>query len=145
MMRDIPILITEPDAAKLRGLLAAFATAQRDHGHLEELTLELERALLVGPDDLPRDVVTMHARVRVADLVTGERDDLVLVFPGQADVAARRVSVLAPIGTALLGYREGDEVEWVTPGGLRRLRIEKVTQPSMSPRSTPEARPLALS
>jgi hypothetical protein len=77
VMRDHPIFMTELDAAKLRGLLAAFATDRR---------------------------------------------------AGQADVAAQRVSVLAPIGTALLGYREGDEVERPTPGGLRRLRIEKVTQ-----------------
>lgn len=144
-MRDHPIFITELDAAKLRGLLAAFATDRRDQGHLEELTLELERASLVEPQNLPRDVVTMHTRVQVADLTTGEHHELVLVFPGQADVAAQRVSVLAPIGTALLGYREGDEVEWLTPGGLRRLRIEKVRQPSMRTEPTREARTLALS
>jgi regulator of nucleoside diphosphate kinase len=130
-MRDQPIFITELDAAKLRGLLAAFATDQRDQGHLEELSFELERASVVGPRSLPRDVVTMGARVRVADLMSGESHELVLVFPGQANVAAQRVSVLAPVGTALLGYREGDEVEWQTPGGMRRLRIEKVSQPSM--------------
>lgn len=144
-MRDHPILITELDAAKLRGLLAAFATARRDQGHLEELTLELERAFVVEPSELPRDVVTMHTRVRVTDLMTGEPHELVLVFPGQADVGAQRVSVLAPIGTALLGYREGDDVEWLTPGGLRRLRIEKVIQPSAAPELRREAFPLALS
>ena len=141
-MRDHPIFVTEIDAAKLRGLLAAFATARRDQGHLEELAFELERAFVVESRALPRDVVTMHTRVQVADLTTGERHDLVLVFPGQADVAARRVSVLAPIGTALLGYREGDEVEWPTPGGLRRLRIEKVDQPLVEPE---RRAPLALS
>jgi regulator of nucleoside diphosphate kinase len=63
-------------------------------------------------------------------LTSGERRDLVLAFPWQADISAQRISVLAPLGTALLGYREGDEVEWVMPGGLRRLRIEKVHQAS---------------
>ena len=134
-MRDRPIFITEHDAAKLRGLLAALATAGRDQGHLEELNLELERAFVVDAGDLPRDVVTMHTRVQVADLMTGERHELVLVFPGQADMAAQRVSVLAPIGTAILGYREGDEVEWVMPGGLRRLWIERVQQPSARARA----------
>lgn len=142
-MRDHPILITELDAAKLRGLLAAFATVQRDQAHLEELTSELERAVVVEPGDLPPDVVTMHARVRVADLATGERQEMVLVFPTQADMGVRRLSVLAPIGTALLGYREGDEVEWRTPGGLRRLRIESVIQPSVEPDLTRE--PLEMS
>ena len=137
-MRDHPILITELDAAKLRGLLAAFATVHRDQRHLEDLTSELERAVVVEPGDLPRNVVTMHARVQVADLMTGEQQELVLVFPTQADMGARRLSVLAPIGTALLGYREGDEVEWRTPGGLRRLRIEKVIQPSIESASLRE-------
>jgi regulator of nucleoside diphosphate kinase len=145
VMRDRPIFITELDAAKLRGLLAAFAAAERDQGHLEELNLELERAFVVEATDLPRDVVTMHTRVQVADLMTGKRHELVLVFPEQADVAAQRVSVLAPIGTALLGYREGDEVEWHTPGGLRRLRIENVIQPSMKSESTREAVSVAVS
>jgi regulator of nucleoside diphosphate kinase len=144
-MRDYPIVITELDAAKLRGLLAAFSRVRRDREHLDELALELERAVVVEPGELPRDVVTMHARVQVADLTTGERQELMLVFPGQADMGARRLSVLAPIGTALLGYREGDEVEWPTPGGLRRLRIEQVAQPSDESESTDAARPLALS
>jgi regulator of nucleoside diphosphate kinase len=143
-MRNRPIFITEIDAAKLRGLLAAFATAQRDQGHLEALALELERAIVVAPDELPRDVVTMHARVHMSDSMTGERRELVLVYPGQADVAAQRVSVLAPIGTALLGYREGDDVEWITPGGLRRLRVEKVVQPSVKPEPAREAPSLAV-
>jgi regulator of nucleoside diphosphate kinase len=64
----------------------------------------------------------------VHDLTSGARREMVLVLPGEADVAAQRISVLAPLGTALLGYREGDEVEWVMPGGLRRLRVERVTQ-----------------
>jgi regulator of nucleoside diphosphate kinase len=143
-MRDRPIFITKIDAAKLRGLLAAFAAAQRDQGHLDELALELERAYVVEGSDLPSDVVTMHARVQVADLSTGERQELELVFPGQADVSARRVSVLAPIGTALLGYRTGDEVEWLTPGGLRRLRIENVSQPWTGAESAREALSVAV-
>jgi regulator of nucleoside diphosphate kinase len=143
-MRDQPIYMTALDAAKLRGLLATFATDRRDQGHLEELAFEIERASVVEPGSLPPDVVTMDTSVRVADLETGERQELVLVFPGQADVSAKRVSVLAPIGTALLGYREGDEVEWPTPGGLRRLRIEKVTQPVMSTQPAREGMTLAL-
>jgi regulator of nucleoside diphosphate kinase len=141
-MRNRPIFITKLDAAKLRGLLAVFASAQRDQAHLEELACELERASVLEAKDLPSDVVTMHARVQVSDLKTGERHEVVLVFPGQADVAAQRVSVLAPIGTALLGYREGDEIEWLTPGGVRRLRIERVIQPTV--KEEPAHAPLSL-
>ena len=129
-MRDRPIVITKPDAASLRRLLATRMRAGRDHGHLEELAAEFERARIADPADVPDDVITMYARVHVLDLVSWERRDLVLVLPGESDAVAGRISVLAPLGTALLGFRKGDEVEWLMPGGLRRLRIEDVRQPS---------------
>lgn len=129
-MRDRPIFVTESDATRIRGLLAARDSVERDEEHLQELKAELERALVLEPGRMPHDVVTMHSRVRVLDLTSGERRELVLAFPWQSDISAQRISVLAPLGTALLGYREGDEVEWVMPGGLRRLRIERVRQAS---------------
>jgi regulator of nucleoside diphosphate kinase len=129
-MQDRPIFVTESDATRIRGLLAVRGTVARDQEHLQELKAELERAVALEPGSMPRDVVTMHSRVRVLDLTSGERRELVLAFPWQSDISAQRISVLAPLGTALLGYREGDEVEWVMPGGLRRLRIERVRQAS---------------
>lgn len=129
-MRDRHIVITKSDAARLRGLLATRMSADRDQGHLEELGAELERAFIAEREDVPPDVITMHTRVHVFDLKSAERRELVLVFPWESDPAVGRISVLAPLGTALLGYREGEEVEWVMPGGLRKLRIEQVWQPS---------------
>jgi regulator of nucleoside diphosphate kinase len=128
-MRNRSIVITESDARMLRGLLAARISSARDQGHLEELSLELERAQVVDASEVPPDVITLHTRVRVLDLTSGERREIELVAPSEANVAANRISVLAPLGTALLGYREGDEVEWEMPGGLRRLKIEQVIQP----------------
>jgi regulator of nucleoside diphosphate kinase len=128
-MRDQPIVIAASDAARLRGLVAARAAAAQDQDHLQELAVELERALVLEPGEVPAHVITMDSHVTVLDLTSGARDEWVLVFPADADVRARRISVLAPLGTALLGYREGDEVEWEMPSGLRRLRIEKVRQP----------------
>lgn len=129
-MRGHPIVVTEFDARKLRGLLGAHSEASlRDQEHLRELKSELERALVLDAVDVPADVITMYSRVQVLDLESGERNEYVLVFPSDADVSAHRISVLAPLGTALLGYREGDEVEWEMPGGLRRLRIERAVQP----------------
>jgi regulator of nucleoside diphosphate kinase len=75
-------------------------------------------------------VITIHTRLQVLDLVSGERRELTLVLPHESDASAGRISVLAPLGTALLGYRAGDEVEWLMPGGLRRLRIEYVRPPA---------------
>ena len=125
-MRDQPIVISEPDARVLRGLLTARADKAHDQEHLEELSEELERAQVLQPEQVAADVVTMHKALRILDLGNGTRQELTLVGPAEANVSARRISVLAPLGTALLGYREGDEVEWVMPGGVRRLKIESV-------------------
>ena len=132
-MRDRHIVIAKPDAASLRKLLAARMSTARDQGHLDELSAELERAIIAEPDEVPRDVVTMHTRVHVLDLKSHERRQLVLVFPWESEPSAGRISVVAPLGTALIGYREGDEVEWTMPGGPRQLRIEKVWQPDQEP------------
>jgi regulator of nucleoside diphosphate kinase len=126
MMTQRAIVISRTDAARLRDLLAARTRAELDQDHLEELAAELERARIAEPDELPADVITIYTRVRVLDLVSGERHELTLVLPRESDAGAGRVSVLAPLGTALLGYRVGDEIEWLMPGGLRRLRIEEV-------------------
>ena len=129
-MRDRPIVISESDVARLRALLRGRAAdAARDQGHLKELRCELERAVVVEAAEIPPGVITMNARAGIVDLATGERREYVLVFPADADPAAGLISVLAPLGTALLGYREGDEVEWAMPGGLRRLGIDTVLQP----------------
>ncbi|MGE0582737.1 MAG: nucleoside diphosphate kinase regulator [Steroidobacteraceae bacterium] len=132
-MRQNPILVSESDADRLRALLGARDDSAHDQAHLDELRAELERAIVRLADEVPADVITMQARVRVRDLATGREDEYTLVLPAEADVAARRISVLAPLGTALLGYREGDEVEWRMPGGMRRLRIVQVARELSDP------------
>ena len=127
-MNDRLIVISEPNARVLRGLLRARNGATHDQVHLADLRVELERALVLDPSELSPSVVTMHAAVRVRDLESGRRQELTLVSPHEADVSAGRISVLAPLGTALLGYRKGDVVERVMPGGLRRMLIEEVSQ-----------------
>lgn len=129
-MRDHPIVITESDAVRLRGLLSARAGGARHESRHHDLAAELDRALIAGPSDALDDVVTMHARVQVLDRVSGKRRELELVYPHEADSSAGRISVLAPLGTALLGCREGDDVEWLMPGGLTQLRIERVRRAS---------------
>jgi regulator of nucleoside diphosphate kinase len=68
----------------------------------------------------------MHSTVRVRDLETGDEETYTLVYPYEADIEANKLSVFAPIGTALLGYQSGDVVEWPVPAGVARLRIEEV-------------------
>jgi len=130
-MRERPIVVTDLDARRLRALLDRRSeTSSVDQVHLQKLQAELERARVLLWAEMPTDVVTMHSEVRVLDLESGERSDYALVFPREADVSAKRISVVAPLGTALLGFREGDTVEWMMPGGIRRLRIERVHQPA---------------
>ena len=126
-MREYPIIVTDRDASRLRGLLGRQTTASnRDQGHLSQLRSELNRALVLACDEVPAGIVTIGSLVRVADLDTGKRMVLTLVLPDEADVAQQRISVLAPLGTALPGFRAGDDVEWAMPGGIRRLHIEHV-------------------
>ena len=123
------IHITEPDMKKLAALLESWRPAREvDREHARVLAEELERAHLVHTTEARADVVTMNSRVTVTDLDSGREHEYTVVFPRDADLSAGRISVLAPIGTALLGYAEGDEIEWNVPGGVRRLRIDSVQQ-----------------
>jgi regulator of nucleoside diphosphate kinase len=117
------IYITEADMARFQSLAAAQKNSRED---LKALNAELDRARVVAPAEIPRDVITMNSKARLRELITDDVMTYTLVFPGQADIEARRISVLAPIGTAMLGQREGDEFDWEVPAGPVRLRVEKV-------------------
>jgi regulator of nucleoside diphosphate kinase len=117
------IVITQADYGRLQRLIESRRFDQRDAQHLENLEQELERAIVVKSGEVPPDVVTMNSRVRVQDLNGSHELTYQIVFPSDADLARNRISVLAPIGTALLGCGAGTTVEWQVPSGIRRLRI----------------------
>ncbi len=126
-MEPRDIYITNYDLSRLKELLqVSLSFAEKDRELLESLQEELDRAHIVESTAIPHDVVTMNARVRLRDLETNEEMIYTLVFPSEANVAQQKISVLAPIGTAILGYRIGDTVEWRVPAGIRRLRIEEI-------------------
>jgi len=102
------------------------ARQDQQTGYLAALAGELRRARVVPRSQLPPDVVTMDSTVRLRDLQTGEEETYTLVYPREADIGENKLSVLAPVGTALLGYRVGDVVEWPVPAGVARIRIEDV-------------------
>ena len=118
------IVVTESDYARLRFLIdSARRLHQFDAERLDELENELNRARVVKSGKVSADVVTMNSRVRMKDLNSGCELTYQIVFPQNADTSKNRISVLAPIGTALLGYRAGTTIEWRVPSGMRRLRI----------------------
>jgi regulator of nucleoside diphosphate kinase len=124
------LIMTEKDFYKLRSLLDVGKKSNGwDYPQWQMLEKEIEKATIVPRHQLPADVVTMHSRVRIIDMRTGEQMVYKIVYPHEANYAEKRISVLAPIGVALLGYPVGTEIEWQVPSGTRRLRIEAVEQP----------------
>jgi regulator of nucleoside diphosphate kinase len=132
------IMIPDADMDRLRQMLDSSRRNVRDQEHLERLEEELDRAHVLLPKAVPRDVVTMNSWVRVRDLATGKTSEYTLVYPQGADLTRGRVSVLAPLGTAVLGCQAGEIIEWMVPGGKRQLRLEKVVQPSSLRENMPE-------
>lgn len=120
------IYLTEEDRASLFRLLISRQPAHVEVKALVDLKAELERAVVVDPKDLPPGVITLGSRVRLRDLDTGTSGEYTLVMPGEANIRQGKISVLAPVGTALLGQTEGDTVEWVVPVGKKRFQIEAV-------------------
>ena len=133
-MNKRTIFITEFDAQRLQGLIDNPSTLEhRQRESLQSLKDELSRAQVVAPKDIPPDVVTMNSIMHLTDIETGEDETYTIVFPSDANVNECRISVLAPIGTAVLGYKAGDTFTWSVPGGERHLRVKEVVyQPEAS-------------
>ncbi len=93
---------------------------------IQKLQEELNRAELLSPVAISAKTVTLNSSVQLRDLQTDEVEEWILTMPKYADPDQKRISVLAPIGTAILGFSEGDQIEWETPGGIRSFKIEKV-------------------
>jgi regulator of nucleoside diphosphate kinase len=115
------IFLTQDDIDRLLELIEAYP-GQR----FERLESELLRAKVVPRDRIPRDVVTMNSRVVFQNETTGERREVTLVYPGRADIDAGMISVLTPVGTALLGLRVGQSIDWEVGGQPQRYRIVDV-------------------
>lgn len=120
------IIITEQNSDRLTRLLANFSYAQR--AAVGALERELSRAEVVDAAEVPRDVVTMNSRVVFEDLETGRRSEALLVYPHDvARFQGGAISVLAPVGSALLGLRAGQSIEWRMPSGkLKRYLVREV-------------------
>ncbi|MBP7827736.1 MAG: nucleoside diphosphate kinase regulator [Verrucomicrobia bacterium] len=125
----LPIYITENDARRLRPLLESVPLQKGlDADNLQRLRTELERAHIVSETELPADVITMNSTVELEDLEDGDRFTYTLVFPEHADVDQGRISILAPLGMAMLGYRVGDTFEWPVPQGRIRVRVLRLIE-----------------
>lgn len=124
-MNTDPLYFSLEDYTKLSLLASA---AQRP-GMPSRLQSELSRGVVLDASALPPNAVRLGSTVEIEDLESGEVETYTLVLPERANVDARELSVLAPIGTAVIGCLQGAEVAWPTPGGTRRLRIARVARP----------------
>jgi regulator of nucleoside diphosphate kinase len=97
-----------------------------DRKNAGELLLELKKAKLVSPDKFPDDVVRLNSKIKVKDDKNDKIMELILVTPDKADIKERKISVMAPIGTALIGFRQGQKVKWDVPSGKKTFTIMEV-------------------
>ncbi len=119
------ITISTLDADRLYKLIES--TTAKITG-AQELEAELDRANIVEPNEVPSNIVTMNSTVNFIVESTQEEFVLTLVYPKDIDQGGEKISILAPVGSALLGLSQGDEIEWPRPGGgLIKVKIKEVT------------------
>jgi len=122
-MEERTIYITQADMERLRALIEIY---NGNGSFLESLEGELDGARVVSPREIPPNVVTMNSVVRIRDLTSQEEKTVVLVFPEKVGVTEKAVSILAPIGAALIGQKEGDIIEWQVPAGKKKLQVMEI-------------------
>lgn len=126
MQKTQTIYITEYDFERLHEMLRTARHSGFTQDCVEKLKEEIERARIVSSEKIPSDLVTMNSRIVLEDEQTYQEFTFQVVFPSDSDVDAGKISILAPVGRAILGYKVGDTVEWKAPRGMRRLKITKM-------------------
>ncbi len=124
-MSHSAITVSRIDLDRIEALLERLPAAEADK--LQALRAELDRADVVEPADMPPHIVTMNSTVVFEDEADGEKLTLTLVYPTGAG-APGTVSILAPVGSALLGLARGQQIDWPMPDGRkRRLKVLEIT------------------
>lgn len=121
------IHITKFDMDRLLELIEGVRlTPKYSKVNIDLLEKELYSGILVDPVNVPKDVITMNSTVVVTDTESGEKLTYTLVFPSSSNISENKLSILAPLGMALLGYRKGDIIEWAVPSGVRKLKVDEI-------------------
>lgn len=117
-----PVILCEEDY----NLLKQFAGTKTDDVSEMSLAYELNRAKIVGNDALPAGTIRLNSLVSVKEATSGKVTDFRIVMPIDADIKQKKISILAPLGAAMIGFRKGDEVEWKMPAGVKRFTVLNV-------------------
>jgi regulator of nucleoside diphosphate kinase len=122
-----PIYITQADKEKLSKLIEESKYNEaKTNIYLKKLEAEINRAIIKSVAQLPTNIVIMNSNVLLE--VDGFEEEATLVYPEHANVLKNKISVLSPLGTAILGYEEGSEIEWEVPNGKIKILVKKVNQ-----------------
>lgn len=121
------IILNRKDYSRINTCLShAKQTRAINIKEAEGLLNELKSAIIVEPEEVPSNVVTMNSIVRISFIDTKKQIEFQLVYPDQADLKSNKISILSPIATALLGYKVMDEIEWLVPAGMTKIRIDEI-------------------
>lgn len=128
MIKEMTIYTTEIDRERLGHLIERVRSEneQGNFSYINRLEEKLEYAESVAPEQIPPDVVTMRSKVSFKDLDSGDKYVYSIVFPMEVNSDEGKISILAPLATALLGHKSGDTIEFQAPSRLRRLKIEEI-------------------
>lgn len=119
------IYITEIDKERLMKLIDTnLHSGKMQDKSLQNLEDEMNKATIVNPRQISQNIITMNSRVLLC--IDEEEMEISLVYPSEADWSAKKVSIFSPIGTAILGYAEGDIIEWKVPSGITKIYIKKI-------------------
>ncbi len=119
------IYITNIDRDRIKKILDKMSESnQSPDESVKKLGGELGRAIIVDSQQVPREVITMNSKALLQ--LNDEDIEVSLVYPEDADLSALKLSIFSPIGTAILGYKEGSTVEWEVPSGTSKIHIKKI-------------------
>jgi len=128
------LIINRLDYARIKKCISdAKQFKSISNSEAEKLLNELNTAKIVEPEAVPSNVVTMNSIVKVSFLNNNKQVQFQIVYPDQANVSENKISIFSPIATALIGYKVKDEIEWIVPAGLTKIRIDEIIyQPEAS-------------
>jgi len=121
------LIINRLDAERIRQNISKFKSGKPySVSDIERLVEELNRAIVMAPEEIPSDIITMHSVVKVKYVNNDKSVTIQLVYPEEANVKENKVSIFVPIATALLGYKKGDIINWRIPGGKVKIKVEDI-------------------
>lgn len=121
------IILNRLDYARIKKCISDAKQFRSINGaEADKLIKELDSAKIVEPKDIPSDVVTMNSIVKLSFLNNNKQVQFQIVYPDQANLKENKISIFSPVATALIGYKVGDEIEWIVPAGLSQLRIDEI-------------------